>query len=93
MNCLGVDVKIAPGSVFDEFMLRINSNLTEISHILELYERGYMDDHECHRIDAQVDDFFSVVRGKAALAVLAIVGLHLLLFAAVKRRVLKTHDH
>lgn len=52
-----------------------------------------MDDHECHRIDAQVDNFFSEMRGKAALVVLSIVGLHLLLFVEVKRRVLKTHDH
>lgn len=92
VNCLGVDVKISPGSVFDQFMLRINANLTEISHILELYERGYMDDHECHRVDSRVSEYFSALKGKVALASLVVVGMNLLLFAAVRRRVLKTHD-
>ena len=52
-----------------------------------------MEDHECHRVDAQVEGLFAGLRGKAAVAGLAVLALHLLLFAAVKRRVLKTHDH
>lgn len=52
-----------------------------------------MNDHECHRIDSRVSDFFFSLKGKVALAALVIVGLHALLFVEVKQRVLKTHDH
>lgn len=89
-GCLGVNVKIREGSLFEEFMMRHSQDLPEIKHINELYEMGYMNG-DCNHYGSLVHDLLSKAKTALLAVVLVFVAASALLMWAVKRRIVENN--